>query len=75
MKYCDIGLIMDSISSNHVTGNFRVGDKVRVKASVTAPKYGWGDSSHKSVGLVKGTTCSLLCKWMTFNCDSRFIIN
>ncbi|XP_066533930.1 uncharacterized protein [Hoplias malabaricus] len=33
-------------------GNFRIGDKVRVKASVSSPKHGWGDASHKSVGVV-----------------------
>ncbi|KAL6486449.1 hypothetical protein MHYP_G00058410 [Metynnis hypsauchen] len=34
------------------SGNFRVGDRVRVKASVSSPKYGWGDASHRSVGVV-----------------------
>ncbi|XP_066533890.1 uncharacterized protein [Hoplias malabaricus] len=34
------------------SGKFRVGDRVRVKASVTSPKHGWGDASHKSVGVV-----------------------
>ncbi|XP_037393844.1 uncharacterized protein LOC108411315 isoform X2 [Pygocentrus nattereri] len=34
------------------SGNFRVGDGVRVKASVSAPKYGWGSASHRSVGVV-----------------------
>ncbi|KAL6486452.1 hypothetical protein MHYP_G00058440 [Metynnis hypsauchen] len=33
-------------------GNFRIGDQVRVKASVTTPKYKWGSASHKSVGVV-----------------------
>ncbi|KAL7888354.1 hypothetical protein AOLI_G00033280 [Acnodon oligacanthus] len=31
---------------------FRVGDQVRVKASVSTPKYEWGRASHKSVGVV-----------------------
>lgn len=30
----------------------KVGDKVRVKASVTMPKYKWGSVNHQSVGLV-----------------------
>ncbi|XP_036437815.1 uncharacterized protein LOC118815656 isoform X2 [Colossoma macropomum] len=34
------------------SGNFRVGDRVRVKASVSTPKYGWGSASHRSVGVV-----------------------
>ncbi|XP_066533400.1 uncharacterized protein [Hoplias malabaricus] len=34
-------------------GHFRIGDKVRVKASVSSPKHGWGHASHKSVGVVK----------------------
>ncbi|KAL7888352.1 hypothetical protein AOLI_G00033260 [Acnodon oligacanthus] len=34
-------------------GHFRVGDRVRVKASVSTPKHGWGDVSHTSVGVVR----------------------
>lgn len=30
----------------------KVGDKVRVKASVTVPKYKWGSVNHHSVGVV-----------------------
>ncbi|XP_078045783.1 E3 ubiquitin-protein ligase HERC2 [Augochlora pura] len=30
----------------------KVGDKVRVKASVTVPKYKWGSVNHQSVGVV-----------------------
>ncbi|KAH0501347.1 E3 ubiquitin-protein ligase HERC2 [Microtus ochrogaster] len=37
-------------SSSHI----KIGDKVRVKASVTTPKYKWGSVTHQSVGLVKG---------------------
>jgi E3 ubiquitin-protein ligase HERC2 len=29
-----------------------VGDRVRVRASVTTPKYKWGSVNHRSVGLV-----------------------
>ena len=32
----------------------KVGDKVRVKASVAVPKYKWGSVNHQSVGLVTG---------------------
>ncbi|KAL0233124.1 hypothetical protein GEMRC1_011869 [Eukaryota sp. GEM-RC1] len=32
---------------------FRVGDKVRVKASVTEPKYKFGNVSHGDVGIVR----------------------
>lgn len=31
---------------------FKVGDRVRVKASVTTPKYKWGTVNHASVGTV-----------------------
>ena len=30
----------------------KVGDRVRVKPSVTTPKYKWGSVSHASVGVV-----------------------
>ncbi|XP_050578084.1 E3 ubiquitin-protein ligase HERC2 [Bombus affinis] len=30
----------------------KIGDKVRVKASVTVPKYKWGTVNHQSVGVV-----------------------
>ncbi|KAG3262427.1 HECT and RLD domain containing E3 ubiquitin protein ligase 2, transcript variant X1 [Ictidomys tridecemlineatus] len=36
-------------SSSHI----KIGDKVRVKASVTTPKYKWGSVTHQSVGIVK----------------------
>ncbi|KAL6486448.1 hypothetical protein MHYP_G00058400 [Metynnis hypsauchen] len=35
-------------------GHFRVGDRVRVKASVSPPQHGWGHVSHSSVGVVRG---------------------
>lgn len=31
---------------------FKVGDKVRVKTSVTTPKYKWGTVNHNSIGVV-----------------------
>uniref|UniRef100_A0A8I5NTH4 E3 ubiquitin-protein ligase HERC2 n=3 Tax=Papio anubis TaxID=9555 RepID=A0A8I5NTH4_PAPAN len=36
-------------SSSHI----KIGDKVRVKASVATPKYKWGSVTHQSVGVVK----------------------
>ena len=30
----------------------KVGDRVRVKPSVTTPKYKWGSVDHKSIGVV-----------------------
>ncbi|MGH0142689.1 UNVERIFIED_CONTAM: hypothetical protein FKN15_076572 [Acipenser sinensis] len=36
-------------SPSHV----KIGDKVRVKASVTTPKYKWGSVTHRSVGAIK----------------------
>jgi E3 ubiquitin-protein ligase HERC2 len=29
-----------------------VGDRVRVKSSVTTPKYKWGSVNHNSIGVV-----------------------
>lgn len=34
--------------------HIKIGDKVRVKPSVTTPKYKWGSVTHRSVGVVKG---------------------
>lgn len=34
--------------------HIKIGDKVRVKASVTTPKYKWGSVTHQSAGVVKG---------------------
>uniref|UniRef100_A0A3B3QN49 E3 ubiquitin-protein ligase HERC2 n=1 Tax=Paramormyrops kingsleyae TaxID=1676925 RepID=A0A3B3QN49_9TELE len=33
--------------------HIKIGDKVRVKLSVTTPKYKWGSVTHRSVGVVK----------------------
>ncbi|XP_064870310.1 E3 ubiquitin-protein ligase HERC2-like [Oncorhynchus nerka] len=33
--------------------HIKIGDKVRVKATVTTPKYKWGSVTHRSVGVVK----------------------
>ncbi|XP_076870833.1 LOW QUALITY PROTEIN: E3 ubiquitin-protein ligase HERC2 [Brachyhypopomus gauderio] len=33
--------------------HIKIGDKVRVKPSVTTPKYKWGSVTHRSVGSVK----------------------
>lgn len=43
-------------SASHI----KIGDKVRVKSSVTTPKYKWGSVTHRSVGVVKGNVYS---KW------------
>ena len=36
--------------------HIKIGDKVRVKPTVTTPKYKWGSVTHRSVGVVKGKT-------------------
>ncbi|XP_045543165.1 E3 ubiquitin-protein ligase HERC2 isoform X2 [Salmo salar] len=33
--------------------HIKIGDKVRVKSTVTTPKYKWGSVTHRSVGVVK----------------------
>lgn len=43
-------------SASHI----KIGDKVRVKSSVTTPKYKWGSVTHRSVGVVKG---NVYAKW------------
>ena len=37
--------------------SIRVGDKVRVKQSVTTPRYKWGSVNHKSIGTVVSISC------------------
>ncbi|XP_076866326.1 GTPase IMAP family member 7-like isoform X2 [Brachyhypopomus gauderio] len=53
--WCGLVSEIELVSSDRseVPG-FRVGDQVRVKASVREPKYGWGSVSHQSVGTVIG---------------------
>lgn len=34
--------------------HIKIGDKVRVKPTITTPKYKWGSVTHRSVGVVKG---------------------
>ena len=34
-------------------GQIAVGSRVRIKASITRPKYGWGAVSHRSVGILR----------------------
>ncbi|XP_016150355.1 uncharacterized protein [Sinocyclocheilus grahami] len=42
------------LSTKNDPFNIKVGDKVRVKSSVTTPKHNWGRNiTHKSVGVVK----------------------
>ncbi|KAL7888355.1 hypothetical protein AOLI_G00033290 [Acnodon oligacanthus] len=43
---------MQLLSSKDIEGCLRIGDRVRVKESVSTPKNGWGSASHKSVGVV-----------------------
>ncbi|XP_056115926.1 uncharacterized protein ftr97 isoform X3 [Rhinichthys klamathensis goyatoka] len=39
--------------------DIKVGDRVRVKPSITTPKHNWGRNvTHKSVGVVKGKSCT-----------------
>ncbi|XDV42172.1 hypothetical protein PO909_010885 [Leuciscus waleckii] len=40
--------------TKNASGDIKVGDRVRVKPSVTTPKHNWGKNvTHKSVGVVK----------------------
>lgn len=55
-SHFDIGHCLSSAgflpqsSPSHI----KIGDKVRVKPTVTTPKYKWGSVTHRSVGVVKG---------------------
>nr|XP_055043072.1 E3 ubiquitin/ISG15 ligase TRIM25-like [Misgurnus anguillicaudatus] len=42
---------IELVTDDHST--FKIGSKVRVKASVESPEYGWGDVTKNSVGTVK----------------------
>lgn len=39
----------------------RVGDKVRVRAEVSSPRYGWGSVKHSSVGTIRDMSGSTDC--------------
>ncbi len=41
------------LSGNSEDYKISVGDHVRVKASVSNPRYAWGEITRKSVGVVK----------------------
>ncbi|XP_062858606.1 E3 ubiquitin/ISG15 ligase TRIM25-like [Trichomycterus rosablanca] len=44
--------LIRSKASVQPSSPFKIGDSVRVKTTVTSPKYNWGAVSHKSVGVV-----------------------
>ncbi|KAG1964490.1 tripartite motif-containing protein [Pimephales promelas] len=51
------------LSTQNVSVDIKVGDKVRVKPSITTPKHNWGEHvTHTSVGVVKGKICVLISK-------------
>uniref|UniRef100_A0A3B3D0M2 E3 ubiquitin-protein ligase HERC2 n=1 Tax=Oryzias melastigma TaxID=30732 RepID=A0A3B3D0M2_ORYME len=50
VRYIHIELLFPPQSS---PSHIKIGDKVRVKLSVTTPKYKWGSVTHRSVGVVK----------------------
>lgn len=53
-----IGFVNPNTSKTKSTPTgVRVGDRVRVKASVATPKYKWGSVTHLSVGTVIGNIC------------------
>ena len=54
-----IGFVNSDASKNCQTTNIGVGDRVRVKAQISTPKYKWGSVTHRSVGVVIGM-CFLL---------------
>ncbi|XP_051732344.1 uncharacterized protein LOC127502925 isoform X3 [Ctenopharyngodon idella] len=41
------------LSTKNITVNIKVGDRVRVKPSITTPKHNWGSVTHESMGVVK----------------------
>lgn len=47
--------------------HIKIGDKVRVKPTVTTPKYKWGSVTHRSVGVVKGETVSASASQFDFD--------
>ncbi|KAG9492301.1 hypothetical protein GDO78_000687 [Eleutherodactylus coqui] len=51
VRYIHVELLGFPPQSSH--SHIKIGDKVRVKASVTTPKYKWGSVTHRSVGVVK----------------------
>jgi len=42
----------ESEESTTTAPSFKVGDRVRVKESVTSPQYGWGEVTHQSIGRI-----------------------
>ncbi|XP_059354670.1 E3 ubiquitin-protein ligase TRIM65-like isoform X2 [Carassius carassius] len=57
------GIISEMIVASTGPVDIKVGDRVRVKSSITTPKHNWGGPvTHKSVGLVKGKICVFFSK-------------
>lgn len=58
LAICDVSLVK---STFFITGStIKVGDKVRVKPSVTMPTYKWGSVNHRSIGTVTGLSLMLI---------------
>lgn len=56
--------------------HIKIGDKVRVKPTVTTPKYKWGSVTHRSVGVVKGKALSVAFQFSLFsNLNSIYKLN
>jgi len=53
VRYIHVELLSQPLS---LSGGqpIKVGDRVRVKACITTPKYKWGSVNHRSVGIVSG---------------------
>lgn len=53
-QFVIFSLVLD-LSTPNASVNIRIGDRVKVKPSVTTPEHNWGRNvTHKSVGVVKG---------------------
>lgn len=57
-KLMHLLLMLLGFPPQNSTSHIKIGDKVRVKTSVTTPKYKWGSVTHRSVGVVKGNVAS-----------------
>lgn len=51
---------------------FKVGDKVKVKESVSKPKWGWDAVTHKDIGVVEGVRGDKLEVNFPVFCDGRY---
>jgi E3 ubiquitin-protein ligase HERC2 len=54
VRYIHVELLGFAASAAVTGQTIKIGDRVRVRPSVSTPKYKWGSVTHRSTGIVRG---------------------